>query len=146
MKVSALIEQYNMERPNEVEDSAKVSMLKKIEHIIINEVILTHEFNKDDAPMEMSVTGSTLHINKGGNLTQHLDSFGMHIELLIPEPYEDVYTFFLDMRIAFNNNDMKRYNVASAMYNNALLTYQQYYNRTHKANRAEVPYLQHDKL
>lgn len=145
MKASALIAQYNMERPNEVDDAVKLKMLKKCEHMIINEVILTHEHPVTDEK-KIEIVNSTLKITSGDTLQEHLDSFGMDTELIVPEPYEEVYIHFLDQKIAYNNNDIKRYNVAATQYNNAMLTYQQWYNRTNNALRAKVPLINHSRI
>ena len=132
MKVAALIEQYNTERPNNIEDSMKMSWLRKLEMLIIEEVINTHEHDEaDNSELGLKVSGSTLYITPGGSLADHIASFNMDSTLLIPEEYDDVYMYYLDQRIALDQNDTRRYNTAATAYNNAMLVYQQYYNRTH---------------
>lgn len=129
MTAVAIIEQYNNERPNQVDDSIKLEMLKKCEQMIIDTVILTHE----DAP-EIE------------ELNEHLDNFDFDSELLVFEPYDELYLYYLDQKIAFNNNDTKRYNTASSMYNTALLTFKQRYNRAHKGFQPKKTLLRHEVL
>ncbi len=129
MTVAGIIEQYNTERPNSVEDSLKLGWLEKCERMIIDTVILTHE----DAPCEEDIE-------------DHIANFGMDTELYVNEPYDDLYLYFLDQRIAMNNNDNKRLNTASTYYNNALLTYQQQYTRKHMSLRARKRLLRHEVL
>ena len=62
------------------------------------------------------------------------------------EPYDDVYIFWLDQRIALNNNDTKRLNIASQAFNNAYLAYQQWYNRTHRPLKPRPHLLRHEVL
>lgn len=147
MTVAGIIQQYNAERPNSIDDELKVGWLRKVEQMIISEVITQHEHDLEDtSELSLNVVGSVLYIEKAGNLTEHIASFGMDTELLVPEPYDDLYLFYLDQRIAYNNNDSRRYNAAVTQYNNALLTYQQYFNRSYKAITANKRLLRHETL
>lgn len=74
------------------------------------------------------------------------DDFKMSSELAVPEPFAELYLFYLDMKIAYNNNDSRRYNMAATEYNNAYLAYQQYYNRTHKVDRPRKGVLRHEVI
>ncbi len=129
MTVAGIIEQYNTERPNNVEDSLKKDYLCKFEQMVINTVIKNHMGAPTDEELEL-----------------HIALFDFDTELLIQEPYDDVYIYYLDQRIAYNNNDTKRYNAASPMYNNALLTFQQYYNREHMVDKRKNHMLRHEVL
>lgn len=147
MTVAGIIEQYNNERPNQVDDSTKLNWLKKLEKMIINEVIISHEHDlEDNSKLTLTVSGSTLHITNAGSLTHHIDSFDMDSDLLVPEPYDDLYIYFLDQRIALQNNDKTRFNTATTMYNNALLQYQQYFNRTYPTIRRQKRLFRHECL
>lgn len=147
MTVAGLIEQYNAERPNQIADDVKVSWLKKCEQMLINEVLISHEHNLEaEDNIQLSVTGSKLVIKAAGDFNQHINNFGMDSKLIAPEPYDELYMFFLDQKIAANQNDTKRYNVAATMYNNALLTYQQYCNRTYKTKKVKSKLLNHEVL
>lgn len=145
--VAQIIEQYNAERPNQTEDSVKVTWLRRCEQMLINEIYVQHEHDLEaESRIELSVTGSTLHIKAAGSFAEHIASFDMDTTLLVPEPYDELYLHYLDQKIAYLNNDKARYNTASAMYNNALLTYQQYFNRTYQAKRASKKLFNHSNL
>lgn len=147
MTVAGLIEQFNAERPNQIQDDVKVYWLRKCEQMLINEILISHEHDlEDEDRLELSVSGSTLVIQSAGSFEKHIDSFDMDTELLAPEPYDDLYIHYLDQRLALSNNDTKRFNVAATMYNNALLTYQQYCNRTYKTKRQPSKLLRHEVL
>lgn len=147
MTVAGIIEQYNTERPNTIADELKVGWLKKCEQMLINEVFITHEHDlESEEKMELVVNGSTLVIKPSGSFESHIDGFDMDTELLVSEPYDDLYIHYLDQRAAYNNNDMKRYNTASAMFNNAMLTFQQYFNRTYKTIKKPSRLLRHEVL
>lgn len=129
MNVAGVIEQYNTEYHNSVEDNLKISWIKKCEMMIINDTILTHE----DAP-------------SGEFLDEHINTFDINTELLVPEPYDDIYIHYLAQRTAMNNNDLKMYNTSSELYNNVLLKYKQKYNREHKGLMKKSPLLRHEVL
>lgn len=145
--VAGIIEQYNNERPNQVADNLKVNWLRKCEKMIINEILISHEHDlEDEDRVTLGVAGSTLIIKPAGSFEQHIDSFGMDTVPLVPEPYDELYVFYLDSKIAYNNNDTKRYNTASARYNEALLSYQQYCNRTWKTRQRPGVLFDHERL
>jgi hypothetical protein len=145
--VAEIISQYNTERPNQVEDAQKVLWLRKCERMIINEILVSHEHDlEEETRVDLKVVGSHLVITGAGSFEQHIDSFDMDTPLLVPEPYDDLYLHYLDQRIALNNNDKTRYNTAAAQYNNALLTYQQYVNRTYKTKKISKKLLNHSDI
>lgn len=74
------------------------------------------------------------------------EDFGMDSELSIPNPYSEIYLMYIDMKIAFYNNDSRLYNVAAQEYNNAYLTYQQLFNRTHTPDRPRGHLIRHEVL
>lgn len=147
MTVAELLTQFNTERPNQVEDTIKIGWLKKIEQMIITEILMTHEHDlNDEDRLQMTVVGSTLVIENGGSYESHIANFGLNTELYVPEPYDDLYMEYLSQRIAFNNNDTKRYNMVSTAFNNAYLTYQQYINRTYAPVRKPKRLFRHDSI
>lgn len=123
MTVSEIINRYNTERPNQVEDSIKVDMLKRCEHGVLNDVVEMY----DDAD-------------------ELLEEFGLDYELIVPEPYDDIYIYYLDQRIAMNNNDLIRYNRVMTEYNNAMVSYQQYFSRTTRPKKATKHMIRHEVL
>ena len=51
-------------------------------------------------------------------------------------PYDQMYRYYVEAQIHYANGEMTRYNNAAAAWNNALLTYRDYYTRTHLPARA----------
>lgn len=147
MTVAGLIEQFNAERPNDIADEVKVGWLQKCEQMIINEILKSHEHDlEDDNRIVLGVSGSTLVVTPPGSFETHIDTFDMDTIPLVPAPYDDLYLYYLDQRIAWNNNDTKRYNAASDKYNSAYLSYQQYCNRTYKTKKRPSTLLRHEVL
>lgn len=147
MTVAGLIEQFDAERPNDLSDDTKKNWLKKCEQMIINEILISHEHDlESEDRISLGVSGSTLIVTSAGSFEEHIDQFDMDTILLVPEPYDDLYINYLDQRMAWNNNDTKRYNAASVVYNNSYLAYQQYFNRTYKTKKTPSVLLRHEVL
>ena len=156
MRASELISQYNNERPNKVSDAVKLRWLMNVDRMIMNEVILTHEIGKD---LEDKVNvieegtegyavfdGVVVHPKKRVDAEAWFDGWDEQSELLAPEPYTELYLRYLDQRIAMNNNETARYNYVSKLYNDAYISYQAWYNRTHMPVSPRKKFLMHDNL
>lgn len=123
MTVAEIIDRFNIERPNQTEDSVKVPWLKQVEWTIYNDVIKMY----DDVDLE-------------------LEDFDMDSELIVPVPFEDIYINWLDAKIGFNSGDTGRYTRAMTQYNNLLLNYQQFYNRSTTPNRTRRHIIDHARM
>lgn len=77
------------------------------------------EWEKQDEA-EIKVTGFTDYDENDNGDT----------ELLVPTPYDSVYTYYLQMQIDRANND-PRYDNSSANFSAAYGSFSNYYNRTH---------------
>ena len=132
MTVAGMLEQYNLERPNSVEDSVKKEFLRKCEANIIDSVILLYEPGIGERTAE--------------EWQEYLDTFGYDTELILKEPYDDIYVYWVDQRISLNNNDKARYNAASRLFDNMLLSFKQKYNREHYPTQTRKMLLQHEVL
>lgn len=132
MNVVGMIDQYNLERPNSVEDSVKKDFLRKCEANLIENVILLYD----------PLTGERTE----EEWQEYLDSFDYESNLILDEPFDDLYIYYLDQRLALNNNDMKRYNAASRLFDNMLLAFKQKYNREHFPRQTRKMLLRHEVL
>ena len=100
-------------KPNQYAESFKINWLSKLDGMIFREVLLTHA----DCPIE-SFEG--------------YDIDSQDTELLVPYPYDqDIYNYFLQAQIDKENGETAKYNQSITLYNNAFLTFQNWYNRTH---------------
>ena len=132
MIVAGMIEQFNMERPNSVEDFVKKDWLRKCEANILESVIYLREPKEGERTRE--------------EWQEYLDTFDYDTELILKEPYDDLYIYFLDQRIGLNNGDTKRYNIASRLFDNAFLTFQQKYNREHLPKQTNKQIIKHEDV
>lgn len=113
MTVSEAISLVDRLRPNQFPETIKISWLSKLDGQIFEEIIQTHEGGAADR-----FTGY-------GETSQDE-------ELLVPYPYaEDIYISFLQAQMDRENGETARYNQSISLYNNAFLTFQNWYNRTH---------------
>lgn len=135
MTAAELIARYDAERPNQISPETKLEWLRKLEKLIIREVILTHSGDP-------RFTSSTTPFDED----DYFEDWGLASDLIVDVPYDDVYFYFIDTRASANANDTKRYNMAMTLYNNAMVTYQQYYNRTYRPIRKRKRFLRHEIL
>lgn len=100
-------------KPNRYSQSEKVKWLSSLDGIIKREIIDTHE-------------GADTVVFDGYNDTTNLDT-----ELLVPAPYDDIYTHYLETQMDYANAEYAKYNNSLARYNTAYSSFERYYNRTH---------------
>lgn len=101
-------------KPNQYTIKDKVMWLSFIEEIIINEVLKTHE----------GYDGR--YDNFEGYSEEKLS-----VTLIVPSPYDRLYTAYLKMKIDEENGETARYNNSMVLYNAYMMEYRKYYNKTH---------------
>ncbi len=114
MTIKECIDIVDNLRPNQYTIKDKVMWLTFIEEIIINDVLKTHEgydgrYDLFDGYSEDKLT----------------------ITLIVPSPYDRLYTAYLQMKIDLENGETARYNNSAALYNAYMTEYRKYYNKTH---------------
>ena len=113
MTIAEAISIVDKLKPNQYAESFKIKWLSKLDGQIFKEVFQTHA----DSPIE-SFEG--------------YDNSSTDTELLVPYPFdEDIYNYFLQAQIDKENGETAKYNQSITLYNNAFLTFQNWYNRTH---------------
>ena len=106
-------------KPNKFSQEDKVKWLSDIDGLIVRELIDTHE----DSPLENEFEGYTDAAADGNK------------ELIAPYPYDILYRWYLESQIDLGNMEIAKYNNSKTLFNNAYLTYTDYYNRTHMPKR-----------
>lgn len=110
MKVRDAINRAAIIEPNQYDHHEQIMWLQMLDGQIFEEVIRTHE-------------GCPEHFNAPHE---------MNDDLLVPEPYTDLYLWYLVGRIQISNADLDRYQNTQILYNEALDAYKNWYNRGHK--------------
>ena len=114
MTIKECIDIVDSQKPNQYSIGEKVMWLTFLDKIIINEVLKTHE----------------------GYDGRHDDFEGysednLTMSLIVPSPYDQLYTAYLKMKIDQENGETARYNNSAALYNSYMLEYRKHYNKTH---------------
>lgn len=120
-----IIEIFDEEYRNQIPHKTKMRWLEEIERLIQNETIETH------------VTPA------GYDPRSHFVDFGPQTVMYAYAPYHIVYSYYLRMRAAQVQNDTKILNTVTTLYNNAILTFQQEYNRNNPRKPVRTPYYNH---
>lgn len=114
MTLKECIDLVDAVKPNQYTIEDKVHWLSFLDHTIINDVLKTHE-GYDSKYDEFT----------GYSPDRLSDS------LIVPSPYDRMYTAYLKMKIDEENGETARYNNSAAMYNTYLLEFKRYYNKYH---------------
>lgn len=125
MRVSEMINKVDTLRLNQIEDAIKREWLSDLELLLINEVILTHEI-----PQWVAEHDTYCKYLKTNGRERLFDIYG-NDELLIPAPYDEVYYWWLVSKIDQIDGNTERYTNDAQAYNNACLTYKDWYNRNY---------------
>lgn len=98
-------------KPNVYDDLQKIKWLNTLEKKIIKDVINTHETEFE--------------------FEEH-NSDDVNDELIVAEPYAEIYTYYLFAMIDFHNNEMDRYQGTMAMFNSSYQDFVNHFNRNNK--------------
>lgn len=114
MTIDEAITHVDKLKPNQYAREFKIKWLSKLDGLIYREIFLTHD-------------GNTLESFEGYNGDTPVDT-----QLLVPYPYdEDIYNYYLQAQIDKENCETARYNQTITLYNNAYMTFWNWYNQTH---------------
>lgn len=114
MTIHDVIAKVDELMPNQYSTEQKIAWLSTLDGKITQDIILTHEgFWASYYPPEGYETDDE--------------------DLVVPPPYaEDLYCYYLESRIAEQNNEIAKYGQFSTLFNTAYTDYANWYNRTHK--------------
>ena len=113
MTIKECIDAVDNLKPNQYTIEEKVMWLSFLDGIIIDEVLKTHEGY--DGRYD-TFTGYNVD-----RLSE---------ELIVPSPYDRLYTAYLKMKIDEENGETQRYNNSARLYNSYLSEYKKNYNKT----------------
>lgn len=115
MTIKECIDIVDNVKPNQYSIEDKVRWLSFLDHIIINDVIKTHEDYEND------------YEEFGG---YSVDKLGT--KLIVGVPYDEMYVAYVKMRIDEENGEIARYNNSSTMFNSYLSLYKKHYHKYKK--------------
>lgn len=124
MTIGEAIKTVDRLRPNRFGREDKVKWLSELDGQIWCDLISTHE-------------QSAKHVCEGWIGMQTADFSGYDTnapddtELMVKFPHDALYLRWLESQIDLNNMEIGKYNNSRSLFNNAYLTYTDWYNRTH---------------
>lgn len=122
MTINEAISRINELKPNTYSQSDKIKWLSHVDAMVKRLIIDTHE-----GPENVTFNG-------------YDDSTEPNTELLVPEPFDELYLRWLEAQIDYYNGEYGKYNNAIVMYNAAYEAYQNEYNRTHMPLGKSIQY------
>lgn len=124
MTIRECIDTFDRINPNQYEEDTKIKWLSNLDQRIFNDIIMTHELTEE----EMNQT--TLLV------FQPYSSKNIMKELLVPAPYDEVYTAYLAMKVDEADKETARYNNSLTLFNAYYDSFDGYYNRTRRCKPA----------
>lgn len=121
MKVREALAAFDAARPNLIDRAIKIAWLSLVDHYVKREIIDTHE--------------GWENIKYEGYGTGDDDK-----DMLVPEPYSELYAYFLEAKAQYEQGDMMRYSNAMSLYNQSMQEFARWYNATHMPLSAPVIY------
>jgi len=121
MTIKEAIKRADILMPNQYSKEQKIIWLSELEGQAKREVFDLYK----DSPAE--------------NFTQYTEETDENTTLLIPPPYDGVYTDWLQAQFSYFNAEFTRHGNAQLRFNNSYLTFQAYWIRTHE--RAQESYM-----
>ena len=122
MKIIEAITQIDNFKHNTYSQADKVTWLSRLDAMAKRLVIDTHE--GADA------------VEFGG----YGEQTDLHRELLIPEPFDQIYLRWLEAQIDYANGEIDRYNNAIELFNTEWGTWRNHYNQTHMPKGHKMRY------
>ena len=136
LTIDTIIAKVDSLEPNQYDTADKIRWLSTLDGRIFEEIIMTH----DDIPKHEHI------VWRGNPLDQDIPERHHHHkrpefepytsvndELIAYAPYGDeLYTYYLQAMIAFNNAEVSKYNQRIVMFNSQYSMFAAHYNRTHK--------------
>lgn len=115
MRIIDAINEVDTLKPNDFPASIKVLWLYRLDLRLKQDIIDTHEYNEGEE--EITITEYS-----PDNTEQ---------ELLVPEPYSEIYTHWLCAQIDYYNLEYDGFNACNAMFESVRQSYRNSYNQSH---------------
>lgn len=112
MTIQEALEKLDRLKPNQYTKADKLLWLSNLDRMVKIEIIDTHHGNA------IALDGYTADTDT-------------NTMLLVPAPYDDVYTHYLIAQVDYYNQDIGKYNNSMTMFESAYKNYAAYYNRAH---------------
>lgn len=122
MTIIEAIEKIDTLKPNTYTKEEKIRWLSTIEGVIVRNVIEGHEGDEN-----ISFDG-------------YDEDTDLDTELIVQEPYDEIYLLWLDAMIDYTNGEFTRYNNTIIRYNDMFTAFSRDFNRTHMPRGKRIRY------
>lgn len=116
MTIQEAINQVDNLKPNMYGVKDKIKWLSRLDRRIYEQIILTHEYNED----EEEVT-----------FTSYTPETDPETELLVGEPYDEVYTRWLEAQIDYHDMEGDAFNNSNSVFESVFSAFRNAYNQSH---------------
>lgn len=118
MTIAEMITRVNGVKPNSISSDLKISWMVELSKKIKEEVIDTHEKKEEQQLYHIYQLFESNELNGESKLD-------------IPDSHLDVYEYYLQAKIDYQNSDYDRYQNSMIMFNSAYSDYRKWYNRNY---------------
>lgn len=118
MTIIEAVNQIDNLKRNTFSQKQKIVWLSRLESMVKRLVIDTHEGSED-----VSFNGFT-------------ENTDLQTVLMMPEPFDEAYIYWLEAQIHYANEDIDMYNSAIMMFNASFEGYKAYYKQNHRPKGA----------
>jgi hypothetical protein len=112
MTISEAITQLQAVKENQYDDATLVRWISDLEGVLYEDIVKNYDGGED--------------VPHGPYTAENMET-----ELMVPEPYADIYIKYLAAQVDYYNAESARYTNSMIMYNMALDAYGNWYNRNH---------------
>ena len=123
MTIIQAVNEVDNLKPNMYELSDKIKWLSRLDRRIFEQILLTHELSEDEKEP---------YLNDDGELVfEGYDENDQDKELIVHEPYDELYTHWLSAQIDWNNREFIGFNSSNAMFEATYGAFRNAFNQTH---------------
>jgi len=123
MTIIQAVNEVDNLKPNMYELTDKIKWLSRLDRRIFEQIILTHELSEEEQEP---------YRNDDGDLVfEGYDENDQDKELIVHEPYDELYTHWLSAQIDWNNREFIGFNSSNAMFEATYGAFRNAFNQTH---------------
>lgn len=123
--IQAVNEADNL-KPNMYGLPEKIKWLSRLDQRIFEEVLLTHELSDEEKePFMVEIDGKRIFSFCAYNENDQ------DKELIVKEPYDEIYVHWLCAQIDLYNREFTGFNASNAIFESTYLAFRDAFNRTH---------------
>jgi len=123
MTIIQAVNEVDNLKPNMYELSDKIKWLSRLDRRIFEQILLTHELSEEEKEP---------YLNDDGELVfEGYDENDQDKELIVHEPYDELYTHWLSAQIDWNNREFIGFNSSNAMFEATYGAFRNAFNQTH---------------